>query len=375
MCSVIQRQIHEYVSDISNSPLGVQLSENLLELSQRVSHVASKVWQYVDIARQHIDDGVVWLRGGISWFIKSSLSSLTARFVLYSLNELTGEEYQEAANQELAALEKEGSTAEQIHFPTTQNATLSVATILHPEAKNPQKKTIVYFPTNFELWQMPYTRGYLKALHTDAAVNIHAINYPGTGGSTGFPEVEETLINDGLNYVQHLIKDGVHPSNIALVGGDIGGALATIIASKLAAENHTVHVVSIRSFRSLTSMIETIFPLASHKVAQFAAAMNWKLDVETVLPTLKGRFICMYNEHDPMIPVAVSIKTALENAPAGSLQFASIEYLKMDDDAFALENKTMAEDPDCTPHVRPLAKTEVAQIAASIKRIWDVNLV
>lgn len=78
----------------------------------------------------------------------------------------------------------------------------------------------------------------------------------------------------------------------------------------------------------------------------------------------------MYSEQDPMVPIAASIKTALETAPAGSLQLTSIEYVKMDEAAFSQECPQFAEDPDLHPHIRPFAPSEQASLVAAIHRLW-----
>lgn len=373
MCTVgflkpVYTDIVEYVHDVCTSQLARQLSDELSDIALRVSSVAQSVWSYIDTTRKSIDDLMLFYQRGVSSCIKSALSSLTARFVLYSLNELTGEEYQERAEVQLATLTSEGSETAIRKFPTTQNATLSVATLLHGPDKNPDKKTIVYFPTNFEIWQGSID--YLISLHKSTHTDLHAMNYRGIGGSDGFPEIEDTLINDGIAYVRDLIRQGVPANKIAVYGDSIGASVAMSVAAQLADENIVVHTIPIRSFRLLADVIAQVLPVAADTAARFAATMGWKLDSQVLLPRLKGRMICMYSEQDPMVPIAASIKTALETAPAGSLQLTSIEYVKMDEAAFSQECPQFAEDPDLHPHIRPFAPSEQASLVAAIHRLW-----
>lgn len=373
MCTVgflkpVYAELSEYVHDVCTSELAQQLSDELSDLALRISSVAQTVWISIDTTRKSIDELMLFYQRSVSSFIKSSFGSLTARFVLYSLNELTGEEYQERAEVQLATLTSEGSETAIRKFPTTDNTTLSVATILHPQHKNPDKKTIVYFPTSFEIWQGSID--YLISLHKSTQTDIHAINYRGTGGSDGFPEKEDTLINDGIAYVKDLIQSGVPANKISVFGGSVGASVAMSVAAQLADEHQDINIIAVRPFILLADLIAQVLPVAADTMAQFAAKVGWKLDAQPLLPRFKGRMICVYNEQDPMVPIAKSLKTALETAPAGSLQLKSIEYVKMDEVAFSHECPSIAEDPDCNPHVRPFAPSEQASLVAAINRLW-----
>ncbi len=371
MCSIestIQQPLTEYANALFGPTLYSELSADLSNLNKRIATIASSVWNIVQEYAKAIDEATLYYRKTISWFITSTLSSLTARFVLYSLNELSGEEYQERANIQLATLNSEGSQTALQSFATTLNATLSTVTLVHPPQINPSKHTIVYFPTNFEIWQASID--YLISLHKEACADVYALNYRGTGGSNGFAETEDMLINDGLAYVQDLIAKGVPADKIALFGGDIGGAVAVAVAAKLAEQGIVVDIISIRSFKTLTAVIREALPVAPDLFANFAAKMHWKLNAEADLPKLKGNFICMSSDQDPILPVAIQIKAALEAAPTNTLQLQSTHYIKMDENAFVKDFPQLAEDPDCNPHIRPFAKSEQVELIAAIKSLW-----
>jgi len=287
-----------------------------------------------------------------------------ARFVLYSL-ELSGDEYEEHVQKVFKDLRDEGSQAVSLNFPVSQNATLSIVTLCHPPQKNPDKKTIIYFPRNFEIWQKSIS--FLQKLHQDTGADIHAINYRGTGDGTGFPEVSDTLIQDGLSYVQSL---DLSNNNIVLFGDDIGAAVAKNVAGILELENINLDVVSVRSFICLSELIRRTAPIAPDFCANFAEKMHWKLDVEAALRRLKGRLICVYAAHDPIIPSEISVKAFIETAPENTLKFRKIELICMDEAAFKEEHPQMAEDPDCNSHIRPFAASELNSIATAIKALW-----
>ncbi|MBS0633845.1 MAG: hypothetical protein JSR37_00090 [Verrucomicrobia bacterium] len=309
-------------------------------LSERVYNAA--LWTF-----QHIDR----LYNSAVANLKSALSAFTARIVLYSLNELSGNEHLHSADSELLALTAQGSAANHVRFITNDGTSLSTVELLHPE----HRESVVYLPTSYEIWQWPATLNFLKELHTAAKVNVYALNYRKTGSSAGFPENEHQLFNDSLQYVQSLIAKG---ANITVFGSDIGAALAIKVA---AAQN--LNVIALRPYSSLTEVIQQVFPLAPDFAAQFAKAMDWSLDTSEALPQLQKKMICMYSEQDSFVPTAARLKTAL------AAHLASLQIIKMDEEAFTQEFPQLAQDPDCKPHIRPLASTERAELFAAIKHL------
>lgn len=333
--------------------------DGISDLSRRIMAVASQVWHTIDTQCQQVNSLFLRCHKETARFIKSTLSSLTARFVLYSLNELTGEEYQEHAEVELTKLIGEGTHAEIEQFQVSHDATLSVVKMVHPREKNAPKRTIVYLPANFEIWQGSID--YLKMLHQDLQADVYAINYRGTGGSTGFPEVDSCLINDVYAYVEKLIRSGVPAEQVVLFGGSIGGAVGTIVAGRFGDRNLAVNSVTIRSFRSLTALIEEFSTIA----AQFAKTFEWQLNQEEALDHVKGRLICMYSDQDPVIPEHVGIKAAID------AKKTACTFIKMDEAEFLRECKQLAENPDLTPHIRPFTKGEQLKLATAIQAVWN----
>ncbi|MCE5294072.1 MAG: hypothetical protein LLF94_05605 [Chlamydiales bacterium] len=343
----------------------VYISPAIKQLRDRISRIAQGVIHGIQV----IDDFVDYQRLRLALRIKSALSSFVARFVLYSINELSGKDQKAQAESQLAAIRQTGSCAEEYLFKASDSVTLSCVQLIHPKEINPQSHTIIYFPTNFEIWQASLPK--LKHLQDNTAANVHALNWRKTGGSTSFPEVQQTLISDGVAYVRELMKQGIPPANIVLYGDDIGAAVAATVAAELVNDDIQVDLVSLRGYRSLTALIRHTMPACANVIARIAACMNWELNVEAVLPKLTGRIICMYHEHDPIVPLPISLKTAITEAQAkGSLNAHSVQFIKMNENAFTNEFPQFAEDTDITPHNRNLATIEQQWLYALIKKLW-----
>lgn len=323
-----------------------------LSISESLSDVTQRVYSAALSVMKSIDDFFTRCHQGTAEYIRSFLSCFTARFVLYSINELTGNEHQPRADAELEKLIALGSQALHNRFATADGHSLSTVQL----TKNSHRKAIIYFPASYEIWQTAID--FLKQLHTEAEVDVYAINYRRSGSSTGFPENEHVLVEDGLNYVRDLISKGV--ANPILFGSDIGAAVATKIAAQL---EQDVDLVSLRPYGSLTEVIRQVFPLAPDFSASFAEAMNWGLDTQDALPHLRKNLICMYSEKDPYVPTPARLHTAL------ATNLKSLQIFKMDESAFAQEFPALAEDPDWTPHIRPLASSERAQLIDAIKKL------
>src|SRR5437763_1455115 len=113
--------LRECVHDTLNNPFVRKASSDLSEITSRVSLIAQEVWKQIDSCRQYVDLILLRVQKGISSYIKSALSSLVARFVLYSL-ELTGDEYEEHVQKVFKELKDEGSQVASLNFPVNQNS-------------------------------------------------------------------------------------------------------------------------------------------------------------------------------------------------------------------------------------------------------------
>jgi pimeloyl-ACP methyl ester carboxylesterase len=77
-------------------------------------------------------------------------------------------------------------------------------------------------------------------------------DYSGVNGSKGWAHNTQTLLNDGIVQVNHLLKQGVKPENIILYGWSIGGAIASLVADYFHQQQRTVYLFNDRSFSNLS---------------------------------------------------------------------------------------------------------------------------
>jgi len=330
--------------------------DTLSDLTQRIIRAVDAVFcQLERVTIAPLGD----LRCGISTCIRGLFRSLIARYVFFSLNELTGNEHKEHAERVLAKLQN--STITRSDFAVSLHAKLSVISMTRPENRH----TLVYFPGHYEIWQS--AANFLSKLHVEADVNVYAINYRGTGTSSGFPETEDLLLEDAKAFINDLVAThNIPKESICLAGSDIGGAIATLAGSELLCD-----VISIRSFRSLTKLIQATFPLFSNAAAQFAKGLHWNFDVETALKNHTKSFITVFSENDPQIPYEQSTRAFIEQQTEEPLKCKKITTIKLDEADFLIESPQYAEDPDCNPHVRPLTTNERGQLVVAIKSLWE----
>lgn len=83
--------------------------------------------------------------------------------------------------------------------------------------------------------------------------NVVLFNYRGVMDSEGYPkDVQHDLLADGTAPISFLKERGVDPKNITLVGESLGGGIAT----EVAALNPGVRLANLRSFASLTAVVQ-----------------------------------------------------------------------------------------------------------------------
>ncbi len=109
---------------------------------------------------------------------------------------------------------------------------------------------------------LPRTQNYQTALlqyqqmATQLDTTVIGFNYRGVAKSHGLLLTSQDMINDATHQVQRLLALGAKPENIALMGECLGGSIATKVAAQFHREHLPVKLMNIRSFRSLSSLIE-----------------------------------------------------------------------------------------------------------------------
>ncbi len=353
------------IRPISNcvQTFGYQVAAVASCIKSRCQAVALCIFTAISDAYKAVCSTLNRFKTSINNCVRTALCSLVARFVIYSLNELKAEVFAEKVSGTFAKLTSEGSTASEKRFEM-----LSTVAICYPQDKNPTKKTVIYVPSKLEIWQQSVE--YLACLHKDAGVDVYSLNFRGSGTSNGFPLVEATVIEDVEAFVASIIKTGVDPKNIVLFGDDIGATYSIKAAAALADKGYDVNVIASRCYKSLTSLIRSVFPIAQNFIANSCANLGWSGDAECDLPKLKGSIVCVYSDEDPYIPQEEALKSALDNAPAGSLHLKKISYVKMSESDFAAEFPEAVKDPAYDPHIRPFTTNEHEQLMQLIRELF-----
>lgn len=348
MCSYIDRA-------------STQVQWTFITSYEKASELAVRIARVVDAAFELLENGLLHVKRGITCCLRGLFRALVARVYMYSLNELTGDEHRDFANHKIEKLKEKGSIVTESPFPTSLKASLSTISLVHTLVTNPERRSLIYFPGQYEIWQSAID--FLGKLHLEAGINVYAINYRGTGTSTGFPETEELMLEDAHAYIQSC---NLPKESVILAGSDIGAAIATKLGSK-----HSYDIVSIRSFRSMTKLIQATFPIFSNFFAEFARGLHWSFDVESDLKNHTRNFVCVYSEHDTLIPFEQSVRAFIEEEKDEAFPSSKIHTIKLDEADFFEESPQLAEDPDCNPHVRPFTTKERGELVRAIMAIWN----
>jgi len=349
-----------------------EIDSALQSLEIKVQNVVMYIWEQIEAIHLDIISGVIDLHDCIVSCIRPALSSITALFILPSLVQISDDELQKfqlKATENIDVLKAAKVQAEEISLTLDDEVTkLSGISLALPQEKNPERKTILYFPGNLDYWQKSLP--FLAQLQDMCAADLLCYNYRGIAGSNGFPENQEVLINDGVKQVKELIRKGTPSDRIFLTGRSIGGTLSLMIAAKLVDEGIVVDAGPLMAPRSIMAIIRSSFTVSANFFANFVDRMNWGFDGEAALKKLKGRLIYMNNELDPVVLIQDSVSAAVKVANLSVKESVSI---KMDIDDFNREFPDLREDPENNHHVRPFTKLEMKLFTDAIKNLWKTR--
>lgn len=348
-----------------------QVLSCLSSLAERIQIALASAWSALSKFNNELDDALTSLRKKISEHLKFCLQTVTAMNILATLSDISDSELkqkQEAADTIISErLRRSSSRIMKCSHSLEDSSTLSGISICFKNYKVDQRH-IIYFPGDDQIWQT--TIRYLQLLHDETKANVFSYNYRGTGLSKGFPINEKVVIDDAMKQIQDLLDKGVEAKKIKLYGRSFGGAVATCIAAKFAEKNIIFDVISERSYMSLVKFVRYSAPLfLRNLLASLVENMGWVLDAESALKTLKGKFVCIYSEHDTRCPSSIGIQTAAHRIFTDEKEHQAIFY-KMQESEFVKAFPQEAENPACTPHVRPIAPNEFKEIAQKINDLW-----
>ena len=95
-------------------------------------------------------------------------------------------------------------------------------------ADSRKKKHIVYFPgLTYTFEKEPNEDKSEWNWAAEAGMDVHLINFPGSGKSKGHSLNGRNRVNAGIGVISDLLKQGIHPDNIVLYGSCAGGPIAT----------------------------------------------------------------------------------------------------------------------------------------------------
>ncbi|MBS0635697.1 MAG: alpha/beta hydrolase fold domain-containing protein [Verrucomicrobia bacterium] len=190
-----------------------------------------------------------------------------------------------------------------------------------------ERKIIVYFLPNYELWQQKLA--IFQELRLNLGVDVISSNYRGCGKSEGFPLDEKPLIDDGLAQVQQLLDQGAKPENIALYGYSLGGGISMAVAGLLEDNGVSVNVINERSFGSLSAVVKSMEVFGKELAAIGVNSLGWKLPSEEHLPKLKGRVVVIHNDYDELIEYNPSLKGSIDSKkPANMAKITCVAMSK-----------------------------------------------
>ncbi len=115
-------------------------------------------------------------------------------------------------------------------------------------------KHIVYFPGANTYYQACFRD--ISAAAKETGATVHALNYPGTGASTGEVTELNDLINAGMAVVNDLIKSGVKPDDIILQGDCYGAGIALEVKKQFEEQSQIqLRIIMNNAFKSFKAVV------------------------------------------------------------------------------------------------------------------------
>lgn len=297
---------------------------------------------------------------------KTCLESVRTRLLyilLPSLKKPNIAALQTAADVQLAQFSTCVSTqAKRVSIESDDNVQLDGVLFTHTAVATKNRKTLVVFLGNCELWQESLDNLYW--LFKNSGKDVLCCNYRGTGNSSGFPRSDSDFVTDGKNQVLSLIAKGVTPKHIVLYGKGFGGAVATLTTAGLDEEGTKVHLTNQGSFRSMLALARHTIPYFKEFFVGQLEAMRMAFDAESALTKVKGQVIVIHNDSNPQIPYPVSF-----NAAAREKGLKKVTFIQLDDQEFIRNHPEYIADSSLFSHNRPFSAVEEAVLAQALQSI------
>lgn len=144
-----------------------------------------------------------------------------------------------------------------------------------------------------------------KAYAEEMGIGIMAVNWRGVGHSEGITSDAQSMTEDGVAMVQHLLHEEISPKNICIFGHSLGGGIGIQVAKYFQQERKMgVAFVSDRSFADATDVVNHFldwFPGLREGIS-LLTRFWWNLNSIDHFRDLEGFKGIIYCKEDGVIP-------------------------------------------------------------------------
>lgn len=188
-------------------------------------------------------------------------------------------------------------------------------------ADSRKKKHIVYFPgLTYTFEKEPDEDKSEWNWAAEAGMDVHLINFPGSGKSKGHSLNGRNRVNAGIAVISDLLKQGIHPDNIVLYGSCAGGPIAAEVYKKFKKDDN-IHLRCIinKSFSSFKKLVVKLLHISKPKwlfppiIKFILKCFGWHFKLHTIVNDITPYTICFNLENDGFISKQANIGTKISD--------------------------------------------------------------
>ncbi|WP_410542543.1 hypothetical protein [Wolbachia endosymbiont of Tetranychus urticae] len=178
-------------------------------------------------------------------------------------------------------------------------------------ADSRKKKHIVYFPgLTYTFEKEPDEDKSEWNWAAEAGMDVHLINFPGSGKSKGHSLNGQNRVNAGIAVISDLLKQGIYPDNIVLYGSCARGPIAAEVYKKFKKDDN-VHLGCVinKSFSSFKKLVVKLLHISKPKwlfppiIKFILKCFGWHFKPHTIVNDITPYTICFNLENDGFIIV------------------------------------------------------------------------
>ncbi|WP_246198527.1 alpha/beta hydrolase [Wolbachia endosymbiont of Ctenocephalides felis wCfeJ] len=173
---------------------------------------------------------------------------------------------------------------------------------------NKEKKHIVYFPgLTYTFEKEPDEDKGEWNWAAEAGMDVHFINFPGSGKSKGNSLNGQNRVNAGIEVISDLLKQGIRPNNIVLYGSCAGGLIAAETYKRFKDDNVHLRCIINKSFSSFKKLIVKLLHVSKPKwlfppiIKFILKCFGWHFKPHTIINDITPYTICFNLENDGFI--------------------------------------------------------------------------